>query len=236
MLPHTRRGMRVVGGQRGVDPAGAGRPLPVTDEARDDDHVSGDRVTDDDLTVPDGPDVVDLLTADHREITARVAEVRDSPPDERRDRTDGLITELVRHLVAEETWLHPAITERVPDSEEPVARDREDHRRIEEQLKRLESLDPADPDFAESLARLESLFTDHAAVEEAERFPALRERIGWELRVELAERVRDAKRTAPTRPHPDSPDSALYHRLVGPGVGLVDRLRDRFGGGSSGAS
>lgn len=206
------------------------------DEVRDDDHVTGDRVTDDDLTVPEGPDVVDLLTADHREITARIAEVRDSRPDERRDRTDRLITELVQHLVAEETWLHPAMTERVPDSEQPVARDQEEHRQIEQQLKRMEAMEPADPHFSEELAELESLFTDHAAVEEAERFPALRERVGWELRVELAERVRDSKGTAPTRPHPGSPDSALYHRLVGPGVGLVDRLRDRFGGRSSGTS
>ena len=49
--------------------------------------------------------------------------------------------------------------------------------------------------------------------------------------MELAHRVRDAKDLAPSRPHPDSSDSALYHRLVGPGVGLVDPPpRDRFGG------
>ena len=39
-----------------------------------------------------------------------------------------------------------------------------------------------------------------------------------------------AKKLAPTRPHPGAPNSALFHKLVGPGVGLVDRLRDHITG------
>jgi hypothetical protein len=34
------------------------------------------------------------------------------------------------------------------------------------------------------------------------------------------------KKVAPTRPHPGAPNNALFHLSVGPGVGLVDRLRD----------
>jgi hypothetical protein len=40
--------------------------------------------------------------------------------------------------------------------------------------------------------------------------------------------VQSAKKLAPTRPHPDAPNSELFHKLAGPGVGLVDRLRDRI--------
>lgn len=39
-------------------------------------------------------------------------------------------------------------------------------------------------------------------------------------KVEMAEKV------APTRPHPGVPNSEMFHRVVGPGVGMVDPLRD----------
>jgi hypothetical protein len=44
----------------------------------------------------------------------------------------------------------------------------------------------------------------------------------------LADEVEAAKKVAPTRPHPSAPNNELFHKLVGPGVGFVDRLRDRL--------
>ena len=42
--------------------------------------------------------------------------------------------------------------------------------------------------------------------------------------------VEAAKKAAPTRPHPSAPHSALFHKTVGPGIGMVDRLRDKLTG------
>jgi len=42
--------------------------------------------------------------------------------------------------------------------------------------------------------------------------------------------VERAQRQAPTRPHPNAPNAKLFHVLAGPGVGMVDRLRDRLSG------
>ena len=42
----------------------------------------------------------------------------------------------------------------------------------------------------------------------------------------MATKVDAAKKVAPTRPHPAAPNNQLFHKLVGPGVGMVDRLRD----------
>ena len=53
--------------------------------------------------------------------------------------------------------------------------------------------------------------------------------------VELAGKVETAKRLAPTRPHPAAPNAELFHKMVGPGVGMVDRLRDKLTGRSTGA-
>ena len=55
-----------------------------------------------------------------------------------------------------------------------------------------------------------------------------RPRVPREELAELAGKVETAKKLAPTRPHPGAPNSELFHKLVGPGVGMVDRLRDKL--------
>ena len=47
---------------------------------------------------------------------------------------------------------------------------------------------------------------------------------------EIGTKVELAKEAAPTRPHPSAPHSELFHKRLGPGVGLVDRLRDKLTG------
>ncbi|MCU1564171.1 MAG: cation-binding protein, partial [Arthrobacter sp.] len=37
-----------------------------------------------------------------------------------------------------------------------------------------------------------------------------------------------------TRPHPHAPHSELFHKTVGPGVGMIDRLRDKLTGRHTG--
>ena len=48
--------------------------------------------------------------------------------------------------------------------------------------------------------------------------------------IEIGGKVESAKKLAPTRPHPLAPNNEVFHKLVGPGVGLVDRLRDKLTG------
>ena len=60
------------------------------------------------------------------------------------------------------------------------------------------------------------------------RFPWLRQWMPREKLVKLRENIDTTKKLAPTRPHPEAPHSELFHKLVGPGVRLVDRLRDKF--------
>jgi hypothetical protein len=68
--------------------------------------------------------------------------------------------------------------------------------------------------------------------EENDQFPQLRARVPREQLVEMAGKVETAKKVAPTRPHPAAPHSELFHKLAGPGVGMVDRLRDTLTGRS----
>jgi hypothetical protein len=74
---------------------------------------------------------------------------------------------------------------------------------------------------------------DHVQDEETDQFPQLRARVPREQLVEMAAKVETAKKVAPTRPHPGAPHSELFHKLVGPGVGMVDRMRDKLTGRSA---
>jgi hemerythrin superfamily protein len=180
--------------------------------------------------------VVDVLTADHREVTALIGEIRTAPePERRRDLADTMISELVRHAVAEEMYVYPAIRKHLPEGEKAVEHDIEEHKELERTMKAIEDVDATDPRFAELLGQLELTLRDHVTDEEAEQFPQLRAHVPHDELVELAGKVETAKKLAPTRPHPGAPNSELFHKMVGPGVGLVDRLRDKLTGRSTSA-
>ncbi|GAB2621703.1 hemerythrin [Paractinoplanes abujensis] len=183
------------------------------------------------MTSATEPDVVDILTADHRDVTALIGEIWTiTDPMIRRDLMDTAISELVRHAVAEEMYVYPAMRKHLPDGEKSVEHDIKEHKELEELMKRLENAEVSSPSFEEALRELEAVLADHVQDEESDQFPELRKHIPREEMVELAGKVETAKRLAPTRPHPGAPNSELFHKLVGPGVGLVDRLRDKLTG------
>ena len=176
-------------------------------------------------------DVVDILSTDHTEFLALISSIRATPSgEERRDLTDTLIAELVRHAVAEEMYVYPAMRDHLPDGEQKVEHDTAEHKELEVTMKAMESVDAADARFLELLTELETTLRDHVQDEEADQFPQLRAHIPGEKLVELGGKVETAKKLAPTRPHPLSPNNQVFHKLVGPGVGLVDRLRDKLTG------
>ncbi|BCJ50537.1 hemerythrin [Actinoplanes sp. NBRC 14428] len=180
-------------------------------------------------------DVIDVLTADHRDVTALIGEIwtiRDAMI--RRDLTDTAISELVRHAVAEEMYVYPAMRKHLPDGDKAVEHDVEEHKELEAAMKKLEALDVESTEFDDALRSLEAILADHVRDEESEQFPQLRRLIPEDELVELAGKVETAKKLAPTRPHPGAPNSELFHKLVGPGVGLVDRLRDKLTGRATG--
>jgi hemerythrin superfamily protein len=182
-----------------------------------------------------GQNVVDILTADHREMLDLISQIKfTSDPAQRRDLADTLIAEVMRHAVAEEMYVYPAVEEHVPNGAEKVEHDKEEHQEIVEVMKALESVDASDQAFMAEVQRLESQLRHHATDEETEQFPQLRAHIAGAKLVELGDKVQTAKKLAPTRPHPSAPHSELFHKMVGPGVGMIDRLRDKLTGRHTG--
>ena len=180
-------------------------------------------------------DVVDILTSDHREMVELLGEIEHtSDTGRRRDLADTVIAEVMRHAVAEEMYVYPAIEEHVPDGKEEVEHDKQEHAEIVQLMKRMEDTDASAPAFMELVRQLEAMLRHHANDEESEQFPQLRAHIPGERLVKLGEQVQTAKKLAPTRPHPSAPHSELFHKTVGPGIGMIDRLRDKLTGRHTG--
>jgi hemerythrin superfamily protein len=176
-------------------------------------------------------DVVDILTSDHRDMLELIGSIEhEQDSARRRDLADALIAEIMRHAVAEEMYVYPAIEEHVPDGAAKVDHDKQEHQEIVELMKQVEDLDASNPSFMQRVRQLEAALRHHAADEETEQFPQLRAHISGATLVEMGNNVAAAKKLAPTRPHPSAPHSALFHKTVGPGVGMIDRLRDALTG------
>jgi hemerythrin superfamily protein len=175
-------------------------------------------------------DVVDILTTDHHEVLDLIGQIPGADAGQRRDMADTVIAELMRHSVAEEMYVYPAMKDHLPEGESRVQHDVEEHQQLVEIMKELEDVDAADSRFLETLGRLETVLRDHVSDEESDQFPLLRAHLTREQLVEIGGKVELAKKAAPTRPHPSAPHSELFHKTLGPGVGLVDRLRDKLTG------
>jgi hemerythrin HHE cation binding domain-containing protein len=161
---------------------------------------------------PGGRSMLDLLTAEHRglvELCARLAE-----PVAASVFTAGL----VRHLSAEEQYLYPTLRAVLPDGDRladaEVAADARLHR----------ALHPL------SAPEVTAALRGHVERCHTRLFPALRAVLDDAALIRLGNRVLIAEEAAPTRPHPATPFTPPWNRVVEPAVGVLDKVRDALSG------
>ncbi|MET8453916.1 hemerythrin domain-containing protein [Streptomyces sp. NPDC005209] len=175
-----------------------------------------------------GGHVIAELMADHREVEEIFSRIESMPDgaQQLRDLVDEVTIELVRHSVAEEQHLYPAVREYVEGGDRLADKELADHARVEKILKQLERTDTNDPQMSPLLHQLMDEVSTHVQDEENNLFPALRQACSNEMLDDLGDKIRRAKAMAPTRPHPSAPDTPPANKLLAPGAGLVDRARD----------
>jgi hemerythrin superfamily protein len=179
-----------------------------------------------------GGNVIQELTTDHREVAELFGKIEALPPGDKNRKlyADQATIELIRHSVAEEEYLYPAVREHLPDGDAIADREIEDHAKAEQIMKDLESCEAGDAEFDRLIGQLMSEIRSHVADEEGNLFPRLQAACSAEALDSLGDKVRQAKKTAPTRPHPSAPDTPPGNKLLAPGAGLVDRMRDALSG------
>ena len=180
-------------------------------------------------------DVVDKIVSDHHEFedVFKELEKHEAAAQHRRDLVEHVIAGIVRHAVSEEQYVYPAARRVLENGDEIVEHEIEEHSKAEEVMNEIEKCNTEDPKFDELVDKLIDDIRHHIEDEEENLLPKLRQACdGAELQ-ELGEKFETAKKMAPTRPHPMAPDRPPANRILGPGAGLVDRLRDALSGRNS---
>ncbi len=166
-----------------------------------------------------GRNVVDVVTQEHRELLALCDQLTAAPDDRRL--VDVVVAELSRHLSAEEQYLYPAVRRTVPGGDDLADRElAEDHQLLItlQQLVRDGGADRAAA-VVESVRR-------HVDADAEELLPVLVQMVPIEDLIRVGNRFETAQEAAPTRPHPGTPSTPPWNKVVDPAVAVVDKLRD----------
>ena len=83
-----------------------------------------------------------------------------------------------------------------------------------------------DPKLTRRCAGLSKISATTSRMRTSDLLPKLRDACDEADFRELGKKFEQAKKMAPTRPHPSAPDKPPANKILGPGVGLIDRMRD----------
>ena len=176
------------------------------------------------------PDAVDLLTKDHAEVEQMFRQIEAMPEsDARNELIAGVVRELSVHAVIEEQVLYPAIREKVPGGDQLADHAIEEHQAAKELLAQIDGTDGSDGDAIERrslLARLMREVRSHVEEEEADLFPKLQAAFGPQEQQEMGQAMAEAKKMAPTRPHPNAPSTPPGNVVAGAAAAVMDKARD----------
>jgi hemerythrin-like domain-containing protein len=162
-------------------------------------------------------DVISVLIGDHRRLEEPLRRLRAAvDADERRRLAEEVTLGLVRHSVAEEKYLYPAVRKALPHGDISAGKRIASHTMIIEILKELETIDAASPEFGALTTELINEVHQHIADEDYSVFPWLAQRLNDdETLIQLGKQIQAFFNSTPP---------------VTSGPGLVDRVREQLCG------
>jgi len=178
-------------------------------------------------------DAISLLRADHKtveQLFKRYEKAGDRAYAEKRATVDRIIEELSMHAAIEEQVFYPVARQTVPSTEDIALESLEEHHIVKWVLSELDDLDPQDERFDAKVTVLIENVRHHVKEEEQEFFPKVRKHLSRNSLADLGEVMAEAKKSAPTRPHPRLPDVGPATAAVGAIAGVVDRVNDNVSG------
>jgi hemerythrin superfamily protein len=174
-------------------------------------------------------DAVTLLRNDHKTVEGLFKRFEKAGPNAyktKQDLVEKIVEELSVHAAIEEQVLYPAAREAVPDATDEVLESLEEHHIVKWVLSELDGMEPTDERFTAKVTVLIENVRHHVEEEEGELFPHLRKAMKRKELEELAQTLEQAKKVAPTHPHPRAPDSPPGNLIAGVAAGAVDRAQD----------
>jgi hemerythrin-like domain-containing protein len=173
-------------------------------------------------------DAIALLKADHDEVEKlfkRFEKLGPRATKTKADIADKVITALSRHAAIEEQVLYPAVRERLPEDEDTVLEALEEHHVAKWLLSELDGMTPDHERFDAKFVVLAESVRHHVKEEEGELFPKMREGFSRSELQQLGDDLATAKKAAPSKPHPRSPDEPPGNILAAAATLPLDMAR-----------
>jgi hypothetical protein len=183
-------------------------------------------------------DAIALLRDDHKtveQLFKRFEKAGDRAYVEKRQIVDRIIEELSVHAAIEEQVFYPVARETVPGTEDVALESLEEHHIVKWLLSELVDLDPEHERFDAKVTVLMENVRHHVEEEQDEFVPKVRAQLSRTALADLGQALADAKKTAPTRPHPRLPDAPPGNSVVGALAGVVDRVGGNVSGVAQGS-
>lgn len=173
-----------------------------------------------------------VIENDRLEIERQFTELErdDVPAEQRRQLTEHVIANLVRQFVAKEQFVFPLVRERLADGDQLAQNLLDAQTRGEHIMKELADSEVSDPRFAEKLTELIRVVREHADGEEKAAIRQLAANCSPAELADLGNKVVVTQDAAPTRPHPNAPDTPPVNIFVDAGAAMVDKIRDAVSG------
>ena len=182
-------------------------------------------------------DAITLLRDDHKtveQLFKRFEKAGDRAYVEKRQIVDRIIEELSIHAAIEEQVFYPVARATVADTEDIALESLEEHHIVKWLLSELVDLDPAAERFDAKVTVLIENVRHHVEEEQDEFFPKVRQGLSRAQLADLGEALVERKKTAPTHPHPRSPDTPPGNSVAGTIAGVIDRVGDNISGMAQG--
>jgi hypothetical protein len=171
------------------------------------------------------PGVFDVLGHDHDEVKRMLAELEagptaatgaiDSDLERRKKMAEQLVIEESKHEAVEEMYFWPAVRDKVPDGGRLADTAIEQEQEGKEVLDKLDKLDASEPEFEQLVTTIIQAARGHISYEETHVWPQLPTALSAQDADDLGDKIEQAKKTAPTRPHPHTPASPAALKTAG---------------------
>jgi hemerythrin superfamily protein len=174
-------------------------------------------------------DAITLLKNDHKavnELFKKFEKAGDNAHKTKAKLVEQIIHELAIHAVIEEVAFYPFIKGVSADLTDDVLESLEEHHVVKWLLSELETMSPEDERFDAKVTVLIENVRHHVEEEEQDMFPRVRKMLSRSDLQELGEALANAKKVAPTHPHPKAPDEPPFNTIAAAVSGLIDRALD----------
>ncbi|HEY3353667.1 MAG TPA: hemerythrin domain-containing protein [Polyangia bacterium] len=184
-------------------------------------------------------DAITIIKNDHRiveNLFKQFENLDGRSPEQKQQIVTQLVKELSVHSAIEEQVLYPAVRDAIPAENDEVLQALEEHHVVKWELDEIEDMKPTDERYDAKVNVLIQNVRHHVEEEESEILPMLADQLTPAQLDQIGDKLQQAKKVAPTHPHPRAPDTPPGNIVAGAGAAMVDRTKDAAKGAVKGAA